>query len=291
MLKQTQHLRLLQRLSPQQIQLMKLIQLPIAELEQRIKEELISNPALDTLDDTDDDENIMIIDDEIDKNNELDYPDIDDEKTDIINDDDELLDEYIDEDEIPEYKLYINNTSPDDSTNIQYYDYTTKTLNDYLKEQLDYKNLSEQEYLIGEYIIGNIDDNGYLQRSIDAIVNDLLFIRGINTNADEVEKVLDIIQRFDPPGIGARDLKECLLLQLEAKEHKTPEINLAIEILENYYDDFIKKHYDQIIKKANITEDQLKMAISEIQKLNPKPGNSLYQIGNSAISIIPDFII
>jgi RNA polymerase sigma-54 factor len=202
MLKQTQHLRLLQRLSPQQIQLMKLIQLPIAELEQRIKEELISNPALDTLDDTDDDENIMIIDDEIDKNNELDYPDIDDEKTDIINDDDELLDEYIDEDEIPEYKLYINNTSPDDSTNIQYYDYTTKTLNDYLKEQLDYKNLSEQEYLIGEYIIGNIDDNGYLQRSIDAIVNDLLFIRGINTNADEVEKVLDIIQRFDPPGIG-----------------------------------------------------------------------------------------
>ncbi|MDD2593480.1 MAG: RNA polymerase factor sigma-54 [Bacteroidales bacterium] len=291
MLKQTQHLRLLQRLSPQQIQLMKLIQLPIAELEQRIKEELISNPALDTLDDTDDDENIMIIDDEIDKNNELDYPDIDDEKTDIINDDDELLDEYIDEDEIPEYKLYINNTSPDDSTNIQYYDYTTKTLNDYLKEQLDYKNLSEQEYLIGEYIIGNIDDNGYLQRSIDAIVNDLLFIREINTNADEVEKVLDIIQRFDPPGIGARDLKECLLLQLEAKEHKTPEINLAIEILENYYDDFIKKHYDQIIKKANITEDQLKMAISEIQKLNPKPGNSLYQIGNSAISIIPDFII
>lgn len=94
--------------------------------------------------------------------------------------------------------------------------------------------------MIGEYIIGNIDDNGYLQRSIDAIVNDLLFIRGINTNADEVEKVLDIIQRFDPPGIGARDLKECLLLQLEAKEHKTPEINLAIEILENYYDDFIK---------------------------------------------------
>jgi len=156
---------------------------------------------------------------------------------------------------------------------------------------LDYKNLNEKERIIGEYIIGNIDDNGYLQRSVDAIVNDLLYIRAIQTDQKEVEKVLNIIQQFDPPGIAARNLQECLLLQLRAIQQKTPEVLLAIEILENYYEEFTKKHYDQIIKKANINEEQLKSAISEILKLNPKPGNSQAQVGNQAISIIPDFII
>lgn len=292
MLKQSQQLKLLQKLSPQQIQLMKLIQLPISELEQRIKEEIENNPALESMDDPDID-----ITDTDNTTNELDDIDVNEDYTtnnqdnEIIEDNyDGSIDEYLNnDDEIPGYKLYVNNSSDNETSDFQYY--SNNSLIDSLLEQLDYKNLSEKERIIGEYIIGNIDDNGYLQRSVDAIVNDLLFIRAVQTNQKEVEKVLNIIQQFDPPGIAARDLKECLLLQLKAVELKTPDILLAMEILENYYLEFTKKHYEVIMKKANITEDQLKSAISEILKLNPKPGNSQVQVGSQAMSIIPDFII
>ncbi len=292
MLKQSQQLRLLQKLSPQQIQLMKLIQLPISELEQRIKEELENNPALESMDDPDiditDTDNTTKELDDIDVNEDYTTNNQDNEITEDNYDDG--IDEYLNnDDEMSDYNLYINNSSDVGTSNFQYY--TNNSLIDSLIEQLDYKNLSEKERIIGEYIIGNIDDNGYLQRSVDAIVNDLLFIRAVQTDQKEVEKVLKIIQQFDPPGIAARDLKECLLLQLKATPQKTPEVLLAIEILENYYEEFTKKHYELIIKKANITEEQLKSAISEILKLNPKPGNSQAQVGSQAMSIIPDFVI
>ena len=292
MLKQSQQLRLLQKLSPQQIQLMKLIQLPISELEQRIKEEIENNPALESMDDPDIDNNEQdnVINDFDEKDVIEDFNTNNQDNEIVENNYDDSVDEYLNEDDdIPDYKLYVNNSSDEDTSNFQYY--SNNSLIDSLIEQLDYKNLNEKERIIGEYIIGNIDDNGYLQRSVDAIVNDLLYIRAIQTDQKEVEKVLNIIQQFDPPGIAARNLQECLLLQLRAIPQKTPEVLLAIEILENYYEEFTKKHYDQIIKKANINEEQLKSAISEILKLNPKPGNSQAQVGNQAISIIPDFII
>ena len=255
MLKQSQQLRLLQKLSPQQIQLMKLVQLPISELEQRIKEEIENNPALESMDDPDIDNNEQdnVINDFDEKDVIEDFNTNNQDNEIVENNYDDSVDEYLNEDDdIPDYKLYVNNSSDEDTSNFQYY--SNNSLIDSLIEQLDYKNLNEKERIIGEYIIGNIDDNGYLQRSVDAIVNDLLYIRAIQTDQKEVEKVLNIIQQFDPPGIAARNLQECLLLQLRAIPQKTPEVLLAIEILENYYEEFTKKHYDQIIKKANINE-------------------------------------
>lgn len=279
MLKQTQQLRLLQKLSPQQIQLMKLMQLPLAALEQRIKEEMEINPALE---EGKSDEESSSDADEFDNQE---YEQDQENSRDDFN-----LDEYIDDDEIPSYKLSINNTGPDDNRKeIPYAGGVS--FHDQLLDQLHLKKLSEQEDKIASYIIGNIDDDGYLRREISAMVDDLAFTQSISTNEPELERLLKVIQTLDPAGIGARDLQECLLLQLKRKELMYYEVKLAIQIIEKCMDEFTKKHYDKIQKRLNIEEEDLKDAIQEIIKLNPKPGNSLTDSTKNLEQITPDFIL
>jgi RNA polymerase sigma-54 factor len=205
--------------------------------------------------------------------------------------DDEFdLNDYIDADDIPSYKLTANNTSPDeDRKEIPFA--SGISFHEMVISQLGLRVLNENEYLIGLNIIGNLDDAGYLSRNLDAMVDDLAFTQNIIINIEEILNVLKIIQEFDPAGIGARNLQECLLLQLQRKDNNDKAIKLAIHIIERYFNEFTKKHYDKIIKKANITEDELKAAINEILKLNPKPGNSLSETSKTNQYILPDFII
>jgi len=283
MLSQKLQQKLLQKLSPQQILLMKLLQIPTIALEQRIKQEIEENPALE---DTDEQEEV---------DNEDLKDEISEDETEISEEYDEKDDEfdlndYINDDDIPSYKLNTNNTNPDEdrkeipfSSGISFYEM--------LISQLGLRVLNESEYLIGLNIIGNLDDAGYLSRNLDAMVDDLAFTQNITINTEEIQNVLKIIQEFDPAGIGARNLQECLLLQLQRKDNNDKAIKLAIHVIERYFNEFTKKHYDKIIKKANITEDELKAAITEILKLNPKPGNSLSETSKTNQYILPDFII
>ena len=283
MLTQKLQQKLLQKLSPQQILLMKLLQIPTIALEQRIKQEIEENPALE---DTDEQEEV---------NNEEFKDEISEDENEISEEynekDDEFdLNDYIDDDDIPSYKLNANNTSPDeDRKEIPFA--SGISFHDMLISQLGLRVLNENEYLIGLNIIGNLDDAGYLSRNLDAMVDDLAFTQNIIINIEEILNVLKIIQEFDPVGIGARNLQECLLIQLQRKDNNDKTIKLAIHIIERYFNEFTKKHYDKIIKKANITEDELKAAINEILKLNPKPGNSLSETSKTNQYILPDFII
>ena len=283
MLTQKLQQKLLQKLSPQQILLMKLLQIPTIALEQRIKQEIEENPALE---DTDEQEEV---------NNEEFKDEISEDENEISEEynekDDEFdLNDYIDDDDIPSYKLNANNTSPDeDRKEIPFA--SGISFHDMLISQLGLRVLNENEYLIGLNIIGNLDDAGYLSRNLDAMVDDLAFTQNIIINIEEILNVLKIIQEFDPAGIGARNLQECLLIQLQRKDNNDKVIKLAIHIIERYFNEFTKKHYDKIIKKANITEDELKAAINEILKLNPKPGNSLSETSKTNQYILPDFII
>jgi len=279
MLKQTQQLKLLQKLSPQQIQLMKLMQLPLAVLEQRIKEEIEINPALEEgKSDEDTSENDF-------ENNDLDIENNQDNARDDFN-----LDEYIDDDEIPSYKLNISNTGPDDdrkeipfSGGISFHEQ--------ILEQLQLRNLSERQKKIGFYIVGNLDDDGYLRREISAMVDDLAFTQNVITTDDEVEEILKTVQSLEPAGIGARTLQECLLLQLNRKELMYYEVKLAIKIIEDCMEEFTKKHFDKIQRKLNISDEELKEAVQEIIKLNPKPGNSVSDNLKNLEQITPDFIL
>jgi len=294
MLNQKLQQKLLQKLSPQQILLMKLLQIPTVGLEQRIKQEIEDNPALemeepetvDTLDKTEELKNDEISDE---------FSDNGDEVEDYAKEDDYDLEDYMntsDDDDFPDYSLKANNYSKDDEPrNIPFASGTS--FHDYLISQLGLRNLDEKKYNIGVYIIGNLDDSGYLQRSLDAIVDDMAFTQNISTTVEEVEEVLKIIQDFEPLGVGARNLKECLLIQLRKKMEENPsaEVELAIRIISRYFNEFTKKHYDKIIKKAEITEDELKKAIDEVLKLNPKPGNSLSETTKTNHYIIPDFTV
>ncbi len=289
MLKQSLQQKILQKLSPQQIQLMKLLQLPTLALEQRIKQEIEENPALEEGKDDDDD---------------LDYDELEQEEDimDIVDDDkvdenisiDSLDDysDYFEDNEIPNYKLNISNTSPDEERK-EAPNAIGVSFHDYLLEQLGLRVNDDKQYIIGLQLIGSLDDTGYLQRDIEAIVDDLAFTQNITATADEVNEMIHIIQEFDPPGVGARNLKECLLLQLKRKMEtdKSGTINNARLIIENNFDDFTKKHYDKIIKKHNFSEDTIKKAYEEILKLNPKPGNSHAGQEKSLHYITPDFII
>jgi RNA polymerase sigma-54 factor len=294
MLNQRLQQKLLQKLSPQQILLMKLLQIPTVGLEQRIKQEVEDNPALELetpetvseAEKSDEFDNTSEINDTVDNTDE----DVDD----YAKEDDYDLEDYMSDDyeDIPEYKTQINNKSKDDEQReIPFV--SGVTFHDYLKQQLGYRNLDDKKYQIGLYIIGNLDDSGYLQRSTDAIVDDLAFTQNLETTKEEVEEVLKIIQDFEPVGVGARNLKECLIIQLKKKmqENPTPEKELAIKILSRYFNEFTNKHYDKIIKRAEISEEQLKKAIDEILKLNPKPGNSLSETSKTNQYIIPDFTI
>jgi RNA polymerase sigma-54 factor len=274
MLKQSLQQRLLQKLSPQQIQLMKMIQLPTQAFEQKLKQEIEENPALDTGKETDEDDEAFADDYEND-NNTI--------ETDIN------IDEYLSDDEIPSYKLHSNNYSSDDEEKSIPYA-AGKSFNQVLIEQLNTYSLSDTDYLIAEFLIGSIDESGYIRRPLEDIVDDLAFSQNVFTDIKTVIKILNIIHQLDPAGVGARDLKECLLLQLKRKK-ETKERVLAQRILNESFDQFVKKHYKKLILRYEVTENELREAIKEIEKLNPKPGGNYS--GNSKIAeqIVPDFTI
>lgn len=281
MLKQYLQFKLSQKLSPQQIQLMKLIQLPTQAFEQRLKQEIEENPALETGKETDD---------EFDSNfDEFDNTKDDYDDNESIGSDDINVDEYLSDDEIPDYRTQANNYSSDDEDrDIPYASGISFT--QYLLTQLNTFPLSEEEYDIAEFLVGSVDESGYLRRSLIDIVDDLAFTQNIYTTEKTVEKVLHIVHQLDPAGVGARNLQECLSIQLHRKE-KNPDVELAIEIIDKAFDQFTKKHYKKLLQKFDITELQLKDAIDQIEHLNPKPGGSY--AGNSKVveHVIPDFTI
>jgi RNA polymerase sigma-54 factor len=280
MLKQYLQLKLSQKLSPQQIQLMKLIQLPTLAFEQRIKQELEENPALESGKETDEFEEKY---DEFDNE----YDDYDDSET--INADDINVDDYLSDDEIPDYRTQANNYSSDDEDkNMPYAAGTSFT--QYLLSQLNTFVLDDDQQEIAEFLVGSIDDSGYIRRELSEITDDLAFTQNIFTSEEEIEKVLKIVHDLEPAGVGARNLQECLSIQLHRKD-KTKATNLAIAIIDEAFEQFSKKHYKKLIQKFNITEEELKDAIEEIERLNPKPGGSY--AGNNKIveHIVPDFTI
>ncbi|MBS1637705.1 MAG: RNA polymerase factor sigma-54 [Bacteroidetes bacterium] len=289
-LKQTQQLRLLQKLSPQQIQLMKLLQLPTVALEQRIKEELELNPALEEGDEDFEQEESQdeeIGDEDAESDEASDYEDSE-EETKI--EDDVQMEDYMGDEEMDSYKYEVSNRSADDeeyqSVVVEGPDFHAQ-----LEQQLGLRDLSDKEYTIGLYLIGCIDEDGYIRRELDLIVDDLAFSQNIQTTQEELEKILKVIQEFDPAGVGARNLQECLLIQLDRKQVKPRETQLAIEVVKTMMDEFSKKHYEKISRRLNVDGDDLKDIIAEITHLNPRPGNSGNDNKNQVSEIVPDFSI
>ncbi|GGZ74604.1 RNA polymerase factor sigma-54 [Algibacter mikhailovii] len=279
MLKQHLHFKLSQKLSPQQIQLMKLIQLPTQAFEQRLKQELEENPALEGgKEDTQND-----LDADLDNTAE----DLNDNET--INTEDINVDEYLSDDEIPDYRTQVNNYSPDDEEKSMPYAAGT-SFTQHLINQLNTYRLSEEEHDIAVFLVGSVDESGYIRRELVDITDDLAFTQNVYTTEEQVTKVLKIVQQLDPAGVGARNLQECLSIQLHRKQ-KTQNTELAINIIDNAFDQFTKKHYKKLLQKFDITESQLKNAIGEIEHLNPKPGGSY--AGNNRIveHVVPDFAI
>ena len=274
MLKQFLQLKLSQKLSPQQIQLMKLIELPLQELEDRLSREIEENPALETG-----------------KENEKDlYETESDYEQEPKNEDSELnVEDYLSDDDIPDYKLKTNNYSDDDEEKSLPF-VSGISFNEFLKKQLTPFNLNEDDSKIAEFLVGSVDQSGYIRTDIVDIVDDLAFTMGIYTDINSVTKILNKIHLLDPPGVGARDLQECLILQLKRKKESSSAIH-AINILNNNFDLFIKKHYKKIIHKLSITEDELRQAIKQIEKLNPKPGSAFSEPTKMNSTIIPDFKI
>lgn len=265
-----------QKLSPQQIQFIKLLQIPTAELDSRIEEELEINPALEEGKEEHNDEK------------DFDNEDGNLESEDETRDDDINIEDYIRDDDISGYKMQGDGPSDEEDREIPMASYTS--LNDSLMAQLGFLKLDDDQTQIGEQIIGSIDQDGYLRRELDNIVNDLAFSSNIETNAEEVEEILFKIQDFDPAGIGARNLNECLLLQVERKDRTLPEVQRAEFVLRNHFDEFTKKHYDKIQKKMNLSDEDLKDAITIITKLNPKPGG----VSGGDVKtqyIFPDFML
>ncbi|NEW79961.1 MAG: RNA polymerase factor sigma-54 [Gelidibacter sp.] len=281
MLKQGLQFKLSQKLSPQQIQLMKLIQLPTQEFEQRLKQELEENPALEIQDESAEDYDNSQLSDT--------YDEYDDTGNESINTEDINIDEYLSDDEIPNYKTQANNYSSDDEEkDIPFA--SGPSFTQHLKNQINTYRLTEEEEIITDFLIGSIDDSGYIRRDLIDILDDLAFTENVFTTKEELERLLKMVQQLDPAGVGARDLRECLILQLNRKEEK-PSINLAIDILENGFEHFVKKHYTKLLQKFHVSEEALKEGIKQIERLNPKPGGSF--VGNSKITeqIVPDFTI
>ena len=287
MLNQKLQQKQLQKLSPQQIQLMKLLQVPTVALEQRIKQEIEENPALEEGPEEDDNPDTA---DELNEDITSDFDEEEQDETKRNEEDEFAFDDYVEDDEIPLYKLVANNTSIDDEKKDIPFS-VGASYQEQLLSQLGLRVLDDRKYQIASQIIGNLDDSGYLQRELSAMVDDLAFSSNIKTNINELKELLNIIQEFDPPGIGARNLQECLLIQLKRKEPQTVYIKTAILILEKYFDDFTKKHYDKISKKMEISDENLKNAVNEILKLNPKPGNSFTENSRIQQYIVPDYII
>ena len=261
-----------QRLSPQQIQLMKLLQVPTLELDQRIKQELEENPALEEGAESEEDDFEQEEDDDGD------------------GDEDEFdISDYFDED-VADYKTQANNTSKDDEERVVPLSGET-SFQEKLSEQLHLIALDDSQFLIADILIGNLDESGYLNRNLDALVDDLAFSLNIETTEAEIEVVLLLLQSLDPAGIGARNLRECLLIQINRRQDKSLSRQRAKIILELYFEEFTKKHYEKIAKKLNISDQELKSSIDEILKLNPKPGGSTKDSAKNYQQIIPDFIL
>lgn len=279
MLKQFLQQKLQQKLSPQQIQLMKMLQIPTMELEQRIKEEMEINPALEEGQDESKEDS---------EKDEFSNEETEKQETDSDNDID--LADYFDADDTPDYKLYANNTGPDQEERDTPLG-AGKSFHDLLYSQLGLAALEEDQIHLAEYLIGNLDENGYLRRELPAIVNDLAFNLNISTDANELEEVLRAIQEFDPPGVGARDLRECLLIQIRRSEDKGEHIALAKLIITKYFDEFTRKHYEKIAKRLELSDEALKPAIDFILHLNPKPGNSMMESARTIQHVVPDFLL
>tara|TARA_Y100000996_G_scaffold415572_1_gene411326 strand:+ start:17704 stop:19134 length:1431 start_codon:yes stop_codon:yes gene_type:complete len=269
MLKQQLNLKLSQKLSPQQIQLMKLIQLSTLELEQKIQNEIGDNPALET------------------GKEEVGKDDIVDEN--ISESDDLNIDDYINDDEIPSYKTEINNYSSNDDDKIIPVSGGI-SFHQNLKSQAQNLMIKTEEIPIADFLIGSIDESGYIRRDIDEIVDDLAFSQNIFVTSDQVKNILKKVQTLDPPGVGARDLKECLIIQLKRKTSKSEVLILAEKILTQSFDEFSRKHYQKLIDKYKIDKETLKLIIESISKLNPKPGGNLSTESRNN-QIIPDFIL
>jgi RNA polymerase sigma-54 factor len=279
MLKQYLQFKLSQKLSPQQIQLMKLIQLPTQAFEQRLKQELEENPALEGGKEESQNE----LDSDFDNTSD----DIDDNES--IGTEDINIDEYLSDDEVPDYRTQVNNYSSDDEEKTMPYAAGT-SFTQHLVTQLNTYRLSDEERDIAEFLVGSVDESGYIRRDLCDIMDDLAFTQNVYTTEENIEKVLKIVHQLDPAGVGARTLQECLSIQLHRKV-KTQNTELAINIIDNAFDQFTKKHYKKLLQKFNITEIQLKDAITEIEHLNPKPGGSY--AGNNRIveHVVPDFAI
>lgn len=305
MLRQGQYLKQQQKLSPQQIQLMKLLQLPTTAIEQRIQEELEANPVLETGEDFE--EPFTSTESESEADNEEKYADeapddFRDEDETIVRDDEFELDDYLEkyiEDDPSVYKLKGENQSPDEEEKTIPIA-VENSFHEYLEQQLGMIILKdEREKIIAMQIIGSIDDDGYLRRDTMAITDDLLFAQNVESTQHEVERLLEKIQRFDPPGIGARNLQECLLLQIRQKlefgdmdDEGVKNMRVAARIIHDNFDEFTKKHYQKMQRQLNISEEQLKAAMDEILKLNPKPasGHASEQERNMQY-ILPDFVV
>lgn len=285
MLNQSLSQKMLQKLSPQQIQLMKLLQIPTANLEQRIEEELEANPALEEGDE---------IEDALDQlDNELPEERVENNDESESYDDFDIGDYFDDEGEHPDYKTNDYNNDPNEDDSNQGIPISVGvSFHEFLINQLGSQKVDGDDYIIGTQIIGSIDDDGYLRRELINIVDDLAFAQNIETTEEKVEELLMLVQTFDPPGIGARDLQECLILQLKSK-HSNPLIKSAINIIENYFEQFSKKHYTKLEAVLDLEPEDLKTVIDEILKLNPKPASSYTGGNNSKIHqyIIPDFTI
>ncbi|PRX57656.1 RNA polymerase factor sigma-54 [Flagellimonas meridianipacifica] len=278
MLKQHLQFKLSQKLSPQQIQLMKLIQLPTQAFEQRLKQELEENPAL---------ESGKAENDSLDDGFDNTYEESGDSES--IATDDINIDDYLSDDEVPDYRTQVSNYSADDDEKSIPYA-SGISFNQYLLNQLNTVHLDDQEWSIAEFLVGSIDESGYIRRPLSDIMDDLAFTQNIYTEEDKIEEVLKIVQQLDPPGVAARSLDECLILQLKRKEN-TDSNELAIDILERSFEQFTKKHYAKLLQKHQVDEEALKDAISEIERLNPKPGGSYAGSTRIIEHIVPDFSI
>jgi RNA polymerase sigma-54 factor len=276
MLKQSLQQKLQQKLSPQQIQLMKMIQLPVQSLEQRIKQEIEENPALEEF-----------IGESKQENTEPDN--YEDHDSDFIDAHDIDIDAYLSDDDVPSYKYQTNNYS-DDNDEPRYQHAASNSFHENLLDQLNTAVSSPEIRELAEYLIGAIDEDGYIRRDLRDIVDDLAFTRNVFTDEQQLEEALEIVQQFDPAGVGARDLQECLILQLDRKHVSSSVVN-AITILDECFDEFTKKHYSKIEKKTGITGKALKLAIDEITRLNPKPGGSSSGGTQSIQTVIPDFMV
>lgn len=277
MLKQQLQQKLQQKLSPQQIQLIRLLELPAIELEERIKHELEDNPALE--------EGRESVDDY----DSADIEGVDRDSSSSVDDGDLSLGDYLTEDDIPDYKLREMSERSERKEDIPFSE--GQSLNEFLSQQLGLRDLPEKQLKIAEYIIGNIDDDGYLRRDLSAIADDLIFQAGQEVSESDIEAVLGVIQDFEPSGVGARDLRECLLIQLDKRED-TELTRLAKRLLINFFDEFTRKHYEKILKGLDIDETTLKRVIREITLLSPKPGNSWGGSMEVAMGqIVPDFLV